>query len=100
MCSGLCDELYYSCLCYLMLKKIDYKYNDYVSAYSEKLVIDTDPGADDAAAILLILSMSARNYTNYEVVGITCVYGNTFEELAEKNVLKILTVANLPDVIF
>ncbi|KAH0550805.1 hypothetical protein KQX54_020888 [Cotesia glomerata] len=98
MCSGLCDKLYYSCLCYLVLKKIDYKYNDYVSAYSEKLVIDTDPGADDAAAILLILSMSARNYTNYEVVGITCVYGNTFEDLAEKNVLKILTVANLPDI--
>ncbi|XP_008547463.1 uncharacterized protein LOC103571186 isoform X2 [Microplitis demolitor] len=64
-------------------------------AHSDKLVIDTDAGADDAAAILLILSAWASNDTSYDVIGITCVYGNTYEENVEQNVLKTLTVANL-----
>ncbi|CAD6207140.1 GSCOCG00010132001-RA-CDS [Cotesia congregata] len=60
---------------------------------SKKLIIDTDGGPDDSAAILLILSACANNDTNYEVVGITCVYGNTYEENVEQNVLKTLTLA-------
>ncbi|XP_057318968.1 uncharacterized protein LOC130663639 isoform X2 [Microplitis mediator] len=64
-------------------------------AHSGKLVIDTDAGADDAAAILLILSAWANNDTSYDVIGITCVYGNTDEENVEQNVLKTLTVANI-----
>ncbi|XP_057318972.1 uncharacterized protein LOC130663643 [Microplitis mediator] len=59
---------------------------------SDKLVIDTDAGADDALAILLVLS--AGKISNYELVGITCTYGNTEEENVEQNVLKTLTVAN------
>ncbi|XP_074109782.1 uncharacterized protein LOC141534361 isoform X2 [Cotesia typhae] len=60
---------------------------------SKKLIIDTDGGPDDSAAILLILSACANNDTNYEVIGITCVYGNTYEENVEQNVLKTLTLA-------
>ncbi|XP_063980076.1 uncharacterized protein LOC135164032 isoform X2 [Diachasmimorpha longicaudata] len=61
---------------------------------SEKLVIDTDAGGDDAMAILLALSAWESNDSNFEVIGITCVYGNTYEKNVEINVLKTLTIAN------
>ncbi|XP_008187965.1 probable uridine nucleosidase 1 [Acyrthosiphon pisum] len=61
---------------------------------SNKLVIDTDGGADDAMAILLTLSVFANNNTNFDIVAITCTYGNTNLSNVEKNVLKTLTIAN------
>ncbi|XP_026819481.1 probable uridine nucleosidase 1 [Rhopalosiphum maidis] len=61
---------------------------------SDKLVIDTDAGADDAMAILLLLSACANNDTNFDIVAITCTYGNTNLRNVEKNVLKTLTIAN------
>ncbi|XP_015123116.1 inosine-uridine preferring nucleoside hydrolase [Diachasma alloeum] len=65
---------------------------------SEKLVIDTDAGGDDAMAILLALSAWKSNHSNFEVIGITCVYGNTYEKNVETNVLKTLTVANAAEI--
>ncbi|KAL5239766.1 hypothetical protein ACI65C_007176 [Semiaphis heraclei] len=60
---------------------------------SDQLVIDTDAGADDAMAILLTISMYANSNTNFEIVAITCTYGNTHLTNVEKNVLKTLTIA-------
>jgi len=68
--------------------------SDSTRVKSDKLVIDTDAGSDDAIAILLTLSMSASNDTNFDIVAITCTYGNTNLSNVEKNVLKTLTVAN------
>lgn len=64
----------------------------------EKIIIDTDAGVDDAIAILLLLSAISDKQLAYEVIGITCSYGNTEEAIVEQNVLKILTVANRSDV--
>lgn len=63
-------------------------------------MVDTDGGADDAASILLLLSAWAKKDSNYEVVAITCVNGNTVETIAEMNVLKAITIANASNVIF
>tara|TARA_A100001015_G_C14673955_1_gene587991 strand:- start:17 stop:214 length:198 start_codon:yes stop_codon:yes gene_type:complete len=51
---------------------------------TQKIIIDTDPGHDDAIAILLALVSKELN-----VLGITCVAGNVPLELTTLNVLKI-----------
>lgn len=73
-------------------------YKHFSIACSGKLVIDTDGGADDAAAILLALSAWNNNDSNFEVVAITCVNGNTDEKTAEENVLKTITIGNTSNV--
>ncbi|XP_076397506.1 nucleoside hydrolase isoform X2 [Megachile rotundata] len=59
----------------------------------EKLIINTDAGADDAMAILLILRTEG-----FKVLAITCSYGNTHLDNVATNVLKILTIANRSDI--
>ncbi len=54
-----------------------------------KIIIDTDPGQDDAIAILLALAAKDK----LELLGITAVAGNVPLELTTKNALKILEVA-------
>lgn len=61
-------------------------------------MIDTDGGADDAAAILLALSAWAHHDSDFEVIAITCVNGNTAEINVEENVLKTITIANASNV--
>ncbi|XP_076631399.1 uncharacterized protein LOC143346799 [Colletes latitarsis] len=61
----------------------------------QKVIIDTDAGADDAAAILLTLKSKPKEF---EVIAITCSYGNTYVGNVVENVLKILTVANRSDI--
>ena len=53
-----------------------------------KLVIDCDPGHDDAVAILF----AARHH---EVLGITTVHGNSSLENTTRNALRLLTLAGL-----
>nr|XP_033337877.1 probable uridine nucleosidase 2 isoform X1 [Megalopta genalis] len=60
---------------------------------SRKVIIDTDAGADDAIAILLILKSKG-----FEVLAITCTYGNTYVDNVMRNVLKTLTIANRGDI--
>ncbi|KAF7994598.1 hypothetical protein HCN44_004070 [Aphidius gifuensis] len=70
-------------------------------AESEKLLIDTDGGPDDAVAILLAISsfISRNNNTKkFDIVGITCTYGNAYLKDVEKNVLKTLTIANVTNI--
>ena len=59
---------------------------------ARKIIIDTDPGQDDAVAILLALSSP-----ELDVVGITAVAGNVPLALTEKNARKICELAGRPD---
>lgn len=58
-----------------------------------KIIIDTDPGQDDAVAILLALASP-----ELDVVGITAVAGNVPLRFTEKNALKICELAGRRDV--
>ncbi|HYC03949.1 MAG TPA: nucleoside hydrolase [Azospirillaceae bacterium] len=60
----------------------------------EKIIIDTDPGQDDAVAILLALASPEE----IEVLGITAVAGNAPLHLTEVNTRKICELAGRPDV--
>jgi purine nucleosidase len=59
-----------------------------------KIIIDTDPGQDDAVAILLALASPAE----IEVLGITCVAGNVPLALTSKNARIVCELAGKPDV--
>ena len=48
----------------------------------EKIIFDTDPGIDDAMALLLIHSLNAL-----DVVGITTVFGNASIDTCTRNAL-------------
>jgi purine nucleosidase len=60
---------------------------------SMKIIIDTDPGQDDAVAILLALASP-----ELELLGITAVAGNVPLSLTEKNARKICELAGHPEV--
>ncbi|MEM7300200.1 MAG: nucleoside hydrolase [Pseudomonadota bacterium] len=62
-------------------------------ANPRKIIIDTDPGQDDAVAIMLALASP-----ELEVVGITTVAGNVPLELTTKNALKICELSGRSDV--
>ncbi|MEM6985281.1 MAG: nucleoside hydrolase [Pseudomonadota bacterium] len=55
---------------------------------NQKIIIDTDPGIDDALAILFALAHPAL-----DVVGLTTVFGNVPTALATENALRIADVA-------
>jgi len=59
-----------------------------------KVIIDTDPGQDDAVAILLALASPEE----IDVLGITAVAGNVPLALTEKNARIICELAGKPDV--
>ncbi|MBR9862297.1 MAG: nucleoside hydrolase [Rhodobacteraceae bacterium] len=60
---------------------------------TRKIIIDTDPGQDDAVAILLALASP-----ELEVLGITAVAGNVPLALTELNTRKIVELAGRPDI--
>lgn len=59
-----------------------------------KIIIDTDPGIDDALAILLALSAKEE----LDVLALTTVNGNVDVEKVTKNAFKILDVAGRADI--
>ncbi len=59
-----------------------------------KIIIDTDPGQDDAVAILLALASPE----DIEVLGITCVAGNVPLDLTSKNARIVCELAGKPQV--
>ncbi|KAJ04753.1 nucleoside hydrolase [Sulfitobacter mediterraneus] len=61
---------------------------------ARKIIIDTDPGQDDAVAILLALASPE----DMEVLGITCVAGNVPLDLTSKNARIICELAGRSDV--
>ena len=60
-----------------------------------KIIIDTDPGQDDAVAILLALASPEE----IEVLGITAVAGNVPLHLTEKNARIVCELAGRPDIL-
>lgn len=60
---------------------------------AQKIIIDTDPGQDDAVAILLALACP-----ELEVLGITAVAGNVPLSLTEMNARKIVELAGRQDI--
>ncbi|MEL6682484.1 MAG: nucleoside hydrolase, partial [Pseudomonadota bacterium] len=59
-----------------------------------KIIIDTDPGQDDAVAILLALASPE----DVEVLGITAVAGNVPLDLTQKNARIVCELAGRPDI--
>ena len=59
-----------------------------------QIIIDTDPGQDDAVAILMALGSPQE----IEILGITAVAGNVPLALTEKNARIVCELANRPDI--
>jgi len=58
-----------------------------------RIIIDTDPGIDDAMAIVYALASP-----ELDVVGLTTVFGNAHVETCTTNALRILDIAGRPDI--
>ncbi|KAE8717047.1 putative uridine nucleosidase 2 [Hibiscus syriacus] len=63
------------------------------SANRNKLIIDTDPGIDDSIAILM-----AFQNPEYEILGLTTVFGNLHTKDATRNALLLCEIAGNPGV--
>ncbi|WP_417741161.1 nucleoside hydrolase [Salipiger sp.] len=61
---------------------------------AQKIIIDTDPGQDDAVAILLALASPEE----LEVLGITAVAGNVPLDLTARNARIVCELAGRPDI--
>ena len=59
----------------------------------KKVIIDTDPGIDDAMAIMMALKEHKKG--NIDILAITLVYGNSTIDNAQVNVLRVLEVFEL-----
>ena len=57
---------------------------------SQKIIIDTDPGIDDALAILFAFA-----HPGLDVVGLTTVFGNVPVSLATENALRLVELAGV-----
>ena len=60
---------------------------------TRKIIIDTDPGIDDAMAIFLALRSP-----ELELIGLTTVFGNVHTALATTNALRLLEIAGRADI--
>ena len=60
---------------------------------TRKLIIDTDPGVDDAMAIFYAL-----NSPEFDVIGITTVFGNAATSITTRNALRLLEIAERLDI--
>src|SRR6185369_5932633 len=63
------------------------------SAQSRKVIIDCDPGIDDAIALIL-----AMNYPGFEILGITTGFGNAYLNQTTRNALTVVELSqkNIP----
>lgn len=60
---------------------------------ARKIIIDTDPGVDDAMAIFFAL-----HSPELEVIGLTTIFGNVDTALATTNALRLLEIAGRTDI--
>ena len=67
--------------------------NSVNSNQNHKVIIDTDPGIDDAMAILLAL-----NHPNIELLGLTTIFGNLATEGATRNAIDLLEHFGAPHI--
>lgn len=63
------------------------------TAQPRKIIIDTDPGIDDAMAIFFALRAPELN-----VIGLTTIFGNVHTTLATTNALRLLEIAKRTDI--
>ncbi|KAM1173082.1 hypothetical protein FF1_025866 [Malus domestica] len=66
---------------------------DVAAKETKKIIIDTDPGIDDAMAIFVALQSP-----EVQVIGLTTIYGNVYTTLATRNALHLLEVAGRIDI--
>jgi inosine-uridine nucleoside N-ribohydrolase len=59
----------------------------------QRIIIDTDPGVDDAMAIFFALRSP-----ELELVGLTTIFGNVHTSLATTNTLRLLEIAGRTDI--
>ena len=59
----------------------------------KKVIIDTDPGIDDAMAIMIALKEHKKE--TISILAITLVNGNSTTDKAQVNILRVLEVFNL-----
>lgn len=57
-------------------------------AQNRKLIIDCDPGIDDAMALIL-----AIQYPGFDILGITTVFGNAYPDQTVKNALTVVELS-------
>jgi inosine-uridine nucleoside N-ribohydrolase len=64
-----------------------------ITAQQKKLIIDCDPGIDDATALVL-----AMQNPGFEILGITTVFGNAYLDQCTKNALQAVELSgkNIP----
>ncbi len=60
---------------------------------ARKIIIDTDPGVDDAMAIFLALRSP-----ELDVIGLTTIFGNQHTALSTTNALRLLEIAGRSDI--
>jgi inosine-uridine nucleoside N-ribohydrolase len=60
---------------------------------ARKIIIDTDPGIDDAMAIFYALASP-----ELDVIGLTTIFGNAATELCTTNALRLLEIAERRDI--
>ena len=60
---------------------------------ARRILIDTDPGIDDAMAIFYALASP-----ELDVVGLTTVFGNAHTDVCTTNALRLLDIAGRPDI--
>ena len=56
----------------------------------KKILIDTDPGIDDAMAIQMAFA-----HPDLHVVGLTTIFGNVHVEVATRNALRLVEMAGV-----
>ena len=59
----------------------------------QKIIIDTDPGIDDAMAIMIALKEHKKG--NVNILAITLVNGNSTTDNAQINILRVLEIFDL-----
>ena len=60
---------------------------------AEKIIFDTDPGIDDALALLLLATSPEM-----ELLAITVTHGNTSQEKCLRNALQLVELAGIPEI--
>lgn len=60
---------------------------------TQKIIIDTDPGVDDAMAIYYALESG-----KFDLVGLTTIFGNAHTDLTTQNALRLLEIAGMPHI--
>lgn len=66
---------------------------DNTAAAPRRIIIDTDPGIDDAMAIFYALACP-----ELDVIGLTTVFGNAHVDVCTTNAIRLLDIAGRPDI--